>query len=126
MKMSQLKEGRDVLLDSMTERSLDAHLQLVADRHRRQVIQHLRHEANGNTTIDGLVDRLHNGGLDADNRSTDREQLAIQLYHTHLPKLADHGVIEFEPENGTIRYQPDVQFETVLDSLPDEQPVISP
>lgn len=110
----------------MTERSFDALLQLVADRRRRQAIHHLRHEADGNTTIDDLVDRMHDGGLDADGHPTDREQLAIQLYHAHLPKLADYGVVEFEPENGAIRYRPDEQFETVLDALPDELPLASP
>ena len=110
----------------MTGRSLDTLLRLVTDRRRRQAIHHLRHEPNGKTTIDGLVDRLHNGGLDADDQPTDREQLAIQLYHTHLPKLVDHGVVEFEPKNGAIRYQPDEQFETVLDSLPGEPSLTSP
>ena len=124
--MSLPKEDRDALVDTMTERSLDALLQLVADRRRRQAIHHLRHEANGKTTIDELVDRLHNGGPDADDQLTDREQLTIQLYHAHLPKLADHGVVEFEPENRAVRYQPDVQFETVLESLPDELPLARP
>ncbi|WP_254544877.1 DUF7344 domain-containing protein [Halomarina pelagica] len=110
----------------MTERSLDTLLQLVADRRRRQVIHHLRHEANGKTTIDDLVDRLHNGGSDAVDQPTDRKQLAIQLYHAHLPKLADQGVVDFDPENGAIQYRSDDQFETILDSLPDELSLASP
>ncbi|WP_425604187.1 DUF7344 domain-containing protein [Halobellus salinisoli] len=110
----------------MTERSLDTVLQLVADRHRRQTIHHLRHEANGKATIDEVVDRLHNGRSDADGQTIDREQLAVQLCHAHLPKLADHGVVEFDPENRTVRYRPDDQFETILDVLPDEQPLASP
>lgn len=110
----------------MSNRSLDELLQLVADRRRRQAIQHLRQEASGKTTFDGLVDRLHNGGTDADGQPTDRKHLAIQLYHTLLPKLADQGVADFEPENGTIRYRPDDQCETILDSLPDELFLTSP
>lgn len=118
--MSLLKEDRDVLLDTMTEPRLEALLQLVADRSRRQAIEHLRHGATGKTTINSLVDGLQNGGLDAYDQPTDRKQLAIQLYHVHLPKLADHGVVDFDPEHGSIRYRPDDQFETVLDSLPNE------
>lgn len=124
--MSLLHEDRGALLDTMTEHSLDALLQLVADRRRRLAIRHLRHEANGKTTIDDLVDQLYNGGSDADDRPPDRKQLAIQLCHAHLPKLADHGVVEFDPENGAIWYQPDEQVETVLDSLPDELSIASP
>lgn len=69
---------------------------------------------------------MHNGGSVTDDQTTDREQLAIQLYHTHLPRLADHGVVEFDPENQAVRYQPDEQLETVLDSLPDELSLAHP
>jgi hypothetical protein len=84
----------------MTERSLDTFLQLVADRRRRQAIHHLRHEADGKVTFDDLVDRLHNDESDADDHPTDRQQLAIQLYHAHLSKLADYGVVKFDSETG--------------------------
>ena len=105
----------------MTNHSLDACLRLVADRHRRRVIHHLRHEANGATTFDGLVNQVHSRASDGKNGPLqDRETLAIQLHHTHLPKLADYGVVDFEHGSGAVRYQPDEQVETVLDSLPEE------
>ena len=105
----------------MMSHNLDACLQLVADRHRRQVLHHLRREANGTTTFGDLVDQVHSSVPDSKNGPLqDREELAIQLQHTHLPKLAEHGVVEFEHRSGTVRYQPDEQVETVLDSLPGE------
>ena len=105
----------------MTNHSLDACLRLVADRHRRRIIHHLRHEANGTTTFDDLVDHMPRRAPDAkDGPPQDREALAIQLHHTHLPQLADHGVVEFEHRTGVVRYHPDEQIETVLDSLPEE------
>lgn len=110
----------------MTKRSLDVLLQLVADSHRREVIQQLRSEANGKTMIDDLVDAMCDSGSGTDEQTIEREQLLIQLYHAHLPKLADHGIVEFEPGNRTVRYQPDEQVETVLDSLPVERPVAHP
>lgn len=110
----------------MTERRFDALLRLVADQRRRQAIQFLRHEAHGKTTVDELADRVHTGGSVSNDQAPDREQLAVQLYHTHLPTLADHGVVEFEPESRAVRYQPDEQIETVLDSLPDEPSLAHP
>jgi hypothetical protein len=72
----------------MTTHDLDACLQLVADRHRRRIIDHLRHETDGTTTFDDLVDRIHGRAADSTTTPTrDREELAIQLHHTHLPKL---------------------------------------
>ena len=103
----------------MTGAHFDARLRLVADHRRRRVIQHLRREANGETSIDALVDRLYEDSATDTDRRVDREQFTIQLYHVHLPKLAEHGVVEYDPERGTIQYRPDEQTEAVLDSLPD-------
>lgn len=50
----------------------------------------------------------------------ERDQLAVKLVHSHLPKLAEYGVIEYDPRSGTVRYRPDEQVETVLDALPGE------
>lgn len=110
----------------MTKRSLDELLQLVADRDRRLTIQQLRRGASGITKIDDLVDAMLDRGSGTDEQTIEREQLVIQLYHAHLPKLADHGIVEFEPDNRTVRYQQDEQVETVLDSLPGELPVAHP
>ena len=111
----------------MTNNSLDACLQLVADRHRRRVIHHLRHEATETTTVDELVNRLHSGDSPSkDDLPQDREKLAIQLHHIHLPKLAMHGVVEFEHRRGAVRYHPDKQVEAVLDSLPEEASLPNP
>jgi hypothetical protein len=105
----------------MTNSDLDACLRLVADRDRRRVIDHLRHEANGTTSFEDLVDHVH-GCASGDKTSSlqDREEVAVQLHHSHLPKLADYGVVEFEHRSGTVRYRPDEQVEALLDALPEE------
>jgi hypothetical protein len=111
----------------MTNHNLDRCLQIVADQHRRRIIHHLRHEANGTTTFDDLVEQLSARASNSKNGPLqDREDLAIQLQHNHLPKLADHGIVEFEHTTGAVRYHPDRQVETVLDSLPGEVSLPNP
>lgn len=106
---------------SMMEQSLDACLRVVADRHRRRIIQYLRHEANGTATFDDLVDQVHSRGSDSGNGlPQNREELAIRLQHSHLPKLVDYGVVDFEHRSGAVRYHPNEQVEKVLDSLSEE------
>lgn len=58
-------------------------------------------------------------------RPPDRAELTTHLYHTHLPKLDAFGVVDYEPESGTVRYVPDERLDTFVDSLPKElqQPV---
>lgn len=101
----------------MDESSLDACLLLVSDRRRRQIIRHLRHSGD-KKTVDGLVSQL----LDTESQvseSPDRKHLGIQLRHSHLPMLADYGVVQYDPESETVRYASDELVETVLDSLPE-------
>ena len=106
--------------------SLDSSLTLVANQHRRRLINHLRHNGNTEVRIDELVDQLHQASpIAADDRQKSRNQFAIQLNHTHLPKLAENGVIEHNHERGTIEYQPDTQIEAVLDGLPEEPSVVN-
>ena len=71
--------------------------------------------------IDDLVDQMHRRASDAKNGPPqDREELAIRLQHSHLPKLADHGIVDYDHRSGAIRYDPDQQVEAVLDSLPED------
>lgn len=102
-------------------------LQLVADRHRLALLQELRAEGTNGLSVDDLVTRLHSSDpITTMTQPTDRRELAIQLYHTHLPKLDDHGVVDFNADRGIVQYQPDSQMEAVLDSLPDEVSLASP
>ncbi|WP_255196535.1 DUF7344 domain-containing protein [Halorarius litoreus] len=112
---------------SMTNNSLEACLYLIADPHRRRIIHNLRHGATGTTTVAELVDQLHSPGSPSETGpSQDRDEFAIHLHHTHLPKLAEHGVVELDQRSGAIRYHPDEQVETVLDSLPESVSVTNP
>ncbi len=111
----------EVLNHLMMTPDLDTYLDLIADRHRRNLIHQLRHISNGLTTVDALVDELNRGERAAGTDGPpDREDLAIQVYHTHLPKLADHGVVEYDPERGTVQYLSDERLEAVVDSFPGE------
>ena len=103
----------------MTENPFDAHIRLVSDRQRRRVIRRLRETRDEETTVDNLVDELHSTErILANGSAMGRRELSIQLRHTQLPKLASHGVVDYNQEAETVSYQPDEQVEAVLDALP--------
>jgi hypothetical protein len=111
----------------MTTSNLDTCLRLIADEHRRALIHQLRYETNGQTGLDELATHLQQEqAISNHEQSPSRDQLAIQLSHTHLPKLAAHDVIEYNSETGTVRYQPHEQIETILDGLPEDVPRANP
>lgn len=104
----------------MTQPHFDTYLDLISDGQRRRVIDELRHETTAETTVDSLVDRLREDELAVDNEQQNRTALSAQLIHNHLPKLAEHGVVEYNRDDNTIRYQPVEQVEAVLDALPQD------
>ena len=97
----------------MTSHLLDESLRLLAHRYRRMVLRELRRSPDGTASFEDVLDRLHEEVPD-----TERSELAIDLRHTHLPKLADHGVLEYDRRSGAVRYEPDENVETLLDALP--------
>jgi len=112
---------------TMSDDRLGTRLALVTDRRRRRLREYLRHNGNGEMPIDDFVDQLDQPGSDVvDERRTNRDQLAIQLNHRHLPELADHGIVEHDRDRGTIEYRSDEQIEAVLDGLPGEPSLTDP
>ncbi|MFC4989982.1 MULTISPECIES: DUF7344 domain-containing protein [Saliphagus] len=65
-------------------------------RRRREVLYYLvEHELADIESIAGRIARRERGA--------DPEAVRIDLAHNHLPKLADRGLIEYDPRSGAIR-----------------------
>ena len=109
----------------MNSPELDDWLGLVTDWKRRGIIQLLRQSSDGKVTVDDIATELGNWVIHHDrDQLVNQDQLAIELIHHHLPKLADRDVISFDRERGTVQYQAIDQLETVLDALPERVPAL--
>lgn len=96
---------------------MDDCLSLLADGRRRQLLRYFRADPARVYTTDELLDGLEEW-VPADEETIDRDSLAVQLHHNHLPALAEHGVIEYG--DGIVRYRSSEDVETMLDALPSE------
>nr|WP_266081250.1 hypothetical protein [Haladaptatus caseinilyticus] len=52
------------------------------------------------------------------DEATTAEQVRLSLIHTHIPKLADHGVIEYDRRNEDVRYRNGMLLEDFLEVIP--------
>jgi len=105
--------------------SLDAMLDMLSNTHRRRILLAV---ADHNPRDE---DELTQDGITPDGTVDERlEQLKIALQHTHLPKLAERGYINWGPDTRTIRRGPNFDdiapllelVDNHADELPDDWP----
>lgn len=83
----------------------------VADYDRTRVLQHVI-ESDTDSTLDEVVETLYRRESTSSRRGgTTREDLGLELYHVHLPKLDGAG---------TVRYHPSATLEKLLHSVGEE------
>jgi len=90
-------------------------LDLLADDHRRDIL-FLLCDTESIQIPDGLLPRSHAQPVDTHSHSSpesrqqstehDLHQLEVQLHHTHLPKLENNGVIEWDQDTQTVSRGP--------------------
>lgn len=95
---------------------IDRILELLRHPVRREVLGFLVDTAPETLSLDDVVDHLA-AEREAASSAAERRRIALQLRHVYLPKLAQEGVIEFDPSSGTLRYHPDDELETWLEQV---------
>jgi DNA-binding transcriptional ArsR family regulator len=92
-----LRTGRAVM-----DISLDMVFTILADRRRRILLRLLgTAETCG---VETLVDQIVEREYALDDVAPDREKLRRTLTETHLPMLAEHGLLEVDERSGGVRY----------------------
>lgn len=93
----------------------DELLTALANAHCRAVLRYFRDAPEPTTTVTALARQL----TDTD-RTTDRE--AIRLHHRTLPRLDDAGLLDYDPVDHTVRYQPTERVVSLLDMVEEHGP----
>lgn len=97
-----------------TEPVPDEAYRSVADQRRRHVLSYLRDTSTQTAALDDLVDYVVE--QETNSPAPDRESVKIDLYHVHLPLLADAGAIDFDSRTETVCYRTKPSVETLLDA----------
>lgn len=71
---------------------------------RRAVLAVLAEHASSMTLAD-LASEIATGGTAATG-DVDRRNLEVVLHHNHLPRLADAGLVEYDPTAHSVRLRP--------------------
>jgi len=87
--------------------SPDTILSAVADEHRRAILDALDTAPDNTLEYDALVERVADRIRDEDaERVSDehRQRVRIALHHTHLPKLDEARIIDYEGDTGHVEF----------------------
>ncbi|WP_436909265.1 DUF7344 domain-containing protein [Halosimplex marinum] len=87
----------------------------LADERRRLVVR-LLDDADAALTVEELAERMverEGGGSGDPGNEADIARLRTSLYHVHVPKLSDAGVVRFSPEQRRVRLTESVSLDTL-------------
>ncbi|WP_138007580.1 DUF7344 domain-containing protein [Halalkalirubrum salinum] len=95
---------------------IDKLLHVLADPHCRTTLSYLQHSSDSVVSVQDLTDEISTDG------HGDTTQLRIKLHHSTLPRLADTGVLEYDPTDHTVRYHGHPQLEPLMNSISESSP----
>lgn len=96
-----------------TSVDVDAALALLSNRQRRSILRYLVSTPEDSVTIDAIAEHI------AEEMDIESKSVKIDCHHTHLPKLNDSGVIDYDQRMGDVRYNRTPTVEHLLDAIAD-------
>ena len=104
MKESPSGRNKDILASIPESPGLDALFDALSDRRRREVVRYLSENGSEIALADLAAEvaaREH--GIPIRETDPDEvERVYVSLYHAHVPKLANAGLVEYEPERDLV------------------------
>jgi hypothetical protein len=84
-----------------TSSPMDVACSLLAESERRYLLYQLATERRGN--LDEIVSEIAIWERGDDEAGPDLQQrIYVSLVHNHLPRLADHGIVEYDLRSGDV------------------------
>ena len=103
--------------DDVPDRLPSSVLRLLAPERRRAVMRALMEEPNATHRVDDIVSAIQETYGEFEGETSGHTYLRSSLHHTHLPKLDDAEVVEYDPGDGTVQYRGDPLIEQWVDQI---------
>ncbi|WP_338738543.1 DUF7504 family protein [Haloplanus salilacus] len=96
--------------------SFDQTLDLISDARRRTLLYWLKDRGSGTVAFDDIVEAVvtRETSIPAREAPESRDSVRVSLAHAHLPKLADLGIVEYDPDGATVQYHGNPALESFL------------
>ena len=95
---------------SMETDEVDELVDVLSETRRRTVLEYLRDAPTETVSLDDLAGELAELG-------TSEAETRVVLHHVTLPKLAETGVADYDPDRHTVAYRGEEPLETLLEEV---------
>lgn len=96
---------------------LDERYGVLSDGCNRAVLRHFRESSTGDATLEELA--IVAAARQNGSRTDDATVEAVYLHHVGLPKLAQLGVVDYDPQEKIVRYRGDSPMRGAVRDGPD-------
>lgn len=114
--MGKKSEGRD----APDELSLDAILDVLSHHHRRILFRWLRDQPDQRADSQALINRLIQQEHERMGKTPSPDHIQAALYHIHLPKLNETGLVTHDEAAQEYQYHPNDRLEKWLELIDSE------
>ena len=101
--------------------SIDTVLELLSECERRKLLEYLIEGEDDTATVEELLDHLVDDEADRTGEIPSRARFKTSLYHVHLPKLANAGILDYDSRSRQVRYYGHAQLETWIERIADAE-----
>lgn len=99
--------------------SLDAILDLLANRRRRHLIEYLQDVPRDVGSFEEATKYIITQLAIRTGEQPNHDDVQSSLQHIHIPKLADAGVVEYDIRSQELRYRQNERLETLFEAIRD-------
>jgi len=107
--------------DDTNTLSLDACLELLANRERRVILGYFLAEGVDHASVDEVTSEIIDDQTTATGERPGHTSIQTSLFHVHLPKFADADVLDYDTRHLEIRYRGDSKLEAVYSKIQELQ-----
>lgn len=100
--------------------SVDAILSLLANHQRRDLLQYFLDVPDRTATVDECISHLLERCEERTGERPAHDRIEAALYHIHIPKLVEAGVVEYDARSRDLRYRGHERLEEWLARIREE------
>ncbi|MFC7138401.1 ArsR family transcriptional regulator [Halosimplex aquaticum] len=102
---------------STDDLSLDACLEVLSNHQRREILRFFHDSDTDHAPVDELITEIIDAEANVTGKRPGHDTIASTMFHIHLPKLADAGVLDYDTRNLEVTYHGNAKIDELYAAI---------